>query len=126
MTGQISVVDLTVSPPVTSASIDIPMHPGNFIAISPDGRKAYMTDPSDGLVFPIDLTTAPATVGAGINVGGNPEGVAFSPDGTKAYVAENANTGGTAEVLPITVSSDSLGAAITNVGPHPLAAAPPT
>jgi YVTN family beta-propeller protein len=119
LTGQITPIDLTSSPPVAEASIDIPNSPGNFIAIAPDGRKAYVTDPADGKVFPIDLTTTPATVGAPIAVGGNPEGVAFSPDGSRAYVAENANTSGAAEVLPITVATDAVGTAITNLGPHP-------
>ncbi len=82
-----------------------------------------MTDPRDGFVFPIDLTANPATVGPGINVGGNPEGIAFSPDGLKAYVAMNANTGGAAEILPITVSSNAVGTPITSVGPHPFAIA---
>ena len=118
--GQITAVDLTSSPPVAEATIDIPNGPGNFIAISPDGRKAYMTDPQDGKVFPIDLRTrSPATVGAAIVVGGNPEGIAFSPDGSRAYVAMNANTSGAAEVLPITVATDAVGKAITGLGPHP-------
>ena len=120
LTGQITPIDLTTSPPVAEASINIPNSPGNFIAIAPDGRKAYVTDPSDGKVFPIDLTTTPATVGAAIVVGGNPEGVAFSPDGSRAYVAENAGSSGTPEVLPITVATDAVGTAITTgLGPHP-------
>jgi len=124
LTGQITPVDLTSSPPVAEATIDIPDSPGNFIAITPDGRKAYMTDPRDGKVFPIDLTSSPATVGAAIVVGGNPEGIAFSPDGSRAYVAMNAHTpGGTAEVLPITVATDAVGMAITGLGPHPYAIA---
>lgn len=83
-----------------------------------------MTDPSQGTVFPIDLATNPVTVGTAINVGGNPEGVAFSPNGLTAYVAENANTSGTAEVLPITVATDAVGTAITaGLGPHPFSIA---
>lgn len=127
-TGQITPLNLTTSPPSAQATIDIPNSPGNFIAISPDGRKAYMSDPRDGKVFPIDLTTSPATPQAAIEVGGNPEGIAFTPDGSKAYVAQNANTGGTAEVIPITVATDTQGTPITgsgpeHVGPHPFAIA---
>jgi len=122
-TGQITPVDLTRSPPSPLATVNIPSSPGNFIAISPNGRKAYMTDPRDGKVFPVDLTTSPAMPGPAIEVGGNPEGIAFSPDGSMAYVAENANTSGAAEVIPITVADDVAGAPITGVGPHPFAIA---
>ncbi|MDQ6776826.1 MAG: choice-of-anchor D domain-containing protein [Actinomycetota bacterium] len=122
-TGQITPVNLATSPSTAEAAINIPSSPGNFFAVAPNGAKAYMTDPRDGFVFPIDLTTTPATVGLGINVGGNPEGIAFSPDGSKAYAAMNANTGGTAEVLPITVSSNAVGTAITGLGPHPFSIA---
>ncbi len=121
--GQITPLDLTTSPPTAQATIDIPGSPGNFIAISPDGHKAYMSDPRDGKLFPIDLTITPATVGAAIEVGGNPEGVAFSSTGSTAYVAQNANTAGTAEVVPIDVATDTPGTPILNVGPHPFAIA---
>src|SRR6202012_2387291 len=97
--GQVTPVDLSSGSAFARASIDIPNSPGNFVAVSPDGRLAYVTDPRDGEVFPVDLTTSPATVGAALSVGGNPEGVAFAPDGATAYVAENANTGGAAEVI---------------------------
>jgi DNA-binding beta-propeller fold protein YncE len=76
-------IDLGTNVPVAEATIDIPNSPGNFIAIAPDGRKAYMTDPWDGKVFPIDLTTSPATVGAAIVVGGNPEGWRFHRTGPR-------------------------------------------
>jgi DNA-binding beta-propeller fold protein YncE len=125
-TGQITPIDLTTDPPTPLATINIPSSPGNFIAISPDGRLAYMTDPSDGKVFPIDLATTPATVESAIVVGGNPEGIAFAPDGATAYVAMNANTSGTAELIPITVATNTAGMPITGLGSHPfsLAVAP--
>jgi YVTN family beta-propeller protein len=122
-TGQVTPLDLTTDPPTAEATINIPNDPGNFIAISPDGRLAYVTDPSNGEVFPIDLTTSPATVETGIAVGGNPEGVAFSPNGSTAYVAENANAAGTAEVIPITVATNTADPPITGVGPHPFSIA---
>ncbi len=118
-TGQVTPVDLSSGSAFARASIDIPSSPGNFVAVSPNGRLAYVTDPQDGKVFPVDLTTSPATVGTPLSVGGNPEGVAFAPDGATAYVAENANTGGAAELIPITVATGALGAPITGLGPHP-------
>ncbi len=121
--GQVTPVDLSSGMAFARASIDIPNSPGNFVAVSPNGRLAYVTDPQDGKVFPVDLTTSPATVGAPLSVGGNPEGVAFAPDGATAYVAENANTGGAAELVPITVSTGALGTPITGLGPHPFSIA---
>ncbi|HWF74310.1 MAG TPA: choice-of-anchor D domain-containing protein [Solirubrobacteraceae bacterium] len=126
--GQITPLDLATTPVSAESTIDIASSPGNFVAIAPNGAKAYMTDPADGKVFPIDLTASSATVGSAINVGGNPEGIAFSPDGSKAYVAMNANPlsphPGTAEVLPITVATDAVGPAITTgLGPHPFSIA---
>lgn len=121
--GQVTPVDLSTGSAFARASIDIPNSPGNFVAVSPDGRLAYVTDPQDGKVFPLDLTTSPATVGAPLSVGGNPEGVAFAPDGATAYVAENANTGGAAELIPITVATGALGTPITGLGPHPFSIA---
>jgi DNA-binding beta-propeller fold protein YncE len=72
-------------------------------------------------VLPIDLTTS--HVGGPITVGTNPEGLAFSPDGSMVYVADNnANGSGTSGVTPITVAANAAGAAIT-VGPHPFSIA---
>lgn len=122
-TGQVTPVDLSSGSAFARASINIPNSPGNFVAVSPDGRLAYVTDPQDGKVFPIDLTTSPATVEPALSVGGNPEGVAFTPDGATAYVAENANTGGTAELIPITVATGAPGIPITGLGPHPFSIA---
>ncbi len=57
--------------------------------------------------------------GSAIPVGASPIGVAFSPDGTRAYVANQ--TSGT--VTPITVSSNAPGAAIAVGGAGPSAVA---
>jgi YVTN family beta-propeller protein len=57
------------------------------IAITPDGRTAYVTNGASGIVMPIDLATN--TAGKPIHIRGKPgaDAIAISPDGTTAYVA---------------------------------------
>ncbi len=54
------------------------------IAISPDGREAYVANAGDNTVSVID--TATKAVVATIAVGDEPQGIAFAPDGATAYV----------------------------------------
>ena len=51
--------------------------------VSPDGTKAYIANGGTNTVTPI--TVATNTPGTAITVGSGPVGVAFTPDGTKAY-----------------------------------------
>ncbi|MGH9298249.1 MAG: YncE family protein [Acidimicrobiales bacterium] len=68
----------------------IPAGPGPAdIAITPDGKTAYVTDDGSAAslghtVTPIDLTTGKAE--AAIGVGAGPQGVVITPDGKTAYV----------------------------------------
>ena len=54
------------------------------IAISPDGREAYVANAGDNTVSVID--TATKEVVDTITVGREPQGIAFAPDGATAYV----------------------------------------
>ena len=74
-------------------SLDVPgsaatgAHPQE-IALSPDGRSAYVTD--DGGVSQYDVGldgTLTAKSPASVSAGTSPEGIAVSPDGKSAYVA---------------------------------------
>lgn len=59
------------------------------IAITPDGKKAYVTDEGTYSVTPIDLpsgTVEPAIV-VGSGSGEDPHGLAITPDGKKVFVA---------------------------------------
>jgi YVTN family beta-propeller protein len=96
-----------------------PITVGNYpegIAITPDGKTAYVTNFNDGTVTPIDLATG--TPGPPITVGKEPEGIAITPDGKTAYVA-NAGDG---TVTPITLATSTPGPPII-VGNGPLAIA---
>ena len=58
---------------------------GLWIALTPDGTRAYVTMPAVNAVKVID--TAINAVSTTIHVNRGPEGVAITPDGTRAYVA---------------------------------------
>lgn len=94
--------------PSAQPSIGFSSNPPNFIAISPDGRKAYVTDPTNGKVVPLDLTTTPAAKGAAVPAGTHPEGIAFAPGGATAYATDNGGT----SITPIDVATNAPGAAI--------------
>jgi len=57
------------------------------IAISPDGRTAYVSNEIDGTVSVIETATD-RVVGAPIAVGANPAGLALTPNGATLYVAD--------------------------------------
>ncbi|SFE81799.1 40-residue YVTN family beta-propeller repeat-containing protein [Paenibacillus algorifonticola] len=88
-TGKIDVVDLTNNT-VQLGKITAGRNP-NSAAINPNGTQVFVTNRSSATVSVIDPGTD--TVIKTINVGSSPLGVAFTPDGTKAYVAEQGNGG---------------------------------
>ena len=90
--GSLTPVDLTTTPPTAGTPISLSGHVPNFIAISPNGGLAYVSDPENGDVVPVNLTTNPPTVETSISVGGDPEGIAFTPDGSTALVAVRTTT----------------------------------
>jgi YVTN family beta-propeller protein len=62
------------------------------VAISPNGKKAYVANLFDDTVSVITVATGEVAADP-ITVGGEPGSVAFSPNGEKAYVANsNADT----------------------------------
>jgi YVTN family beta-propeller protein len=91
------------SPPGTTGSIEIPcgqtvsiVSDGTHtsyptgIAISPDGKTAYVVLDNNDTLTKIDLTVPTPTEGAEIRVGNVPHSVVISPDGTTAYVSNEA------------------------------------
>lgn len=61
-----------------------------YLAITPDGTKAFVTSGKRANNVSV-IDTASNTVVAEIPVGQNPLGVAITPDGTEAYVANHAS-----------------------------------
>ena len=97
-------IDLSTGSPTVGTPVNLTAVAGTvYIAISPDGRKAYVSDTAHNDVVPVDLTTNPVTVGTPIPIGTQPLGIAFSPDGSMAYVADPR----TGTVTPITVASNT-------------------
>ena len=73
------------------------------IAITPDGKTAYVTNIGSGTVTPI--ATATNTAGTPIPVGSDPDAIAFTPDGKTAYVANS----GSDTVTPIATATNTAG-----------------
>src|ERR1019366_1816311 len=73
------------------------------IAITPDGKTAYVANYISDTVTPI--ATATNTAGPPITTGNTPQGIAITPDGKTAYVANNSS--GT--VTPIATATNTAG-----------------
>jgi YVTN family beta-propeller protein len=87
------------------------------VAVTPDGKHAYVTNEGDGTVSVID--TATNTVAATVVVGTFPIWVAVTPDGKQAYVANNGAD--YPPFMPSTVSvidtaTNTVAATVTAVG----------
>ncbi len=91
------------SPPGTTGSIEIPCGqtvslvsdgaPTSYptgVAISADGKTAYVVLDNNDTLTKIDLTQASPVEGTEIRVGNVPHSVIISPDGTTAYVSNEA------------------------------------
>lgn len=88
-TGRISVpITVTIAPRVSVATATAGAG-ASAVALSPDGKRAYVTNADGNSVSVID--TATNTVTTTIAVGANPQAVAITPNGARAYVA---NAGG--------------------------------
>jgi len=100
-TNSVSVLDLTTNTAVATVAVgDTP----DGVAVSPDGSRVYVAnynfnDVANGdSVSVIDNTVSPpAPVGNPLAVGLHPVKVAFSPDGTSAYVSSSESS--TVEVI---------------------------
>jgi YVTN family beta-propeller protein len=91
------------------------------IAISPDGKKAYVVDGNTNLISIID--TATDTIRGTVDAGSFPTGIAFLPDGTRAYITRAGagkvavlDTIANAIVANIPVGVSPLGVAVTPDG----------
>ena len=97
------------SPPGTTGSAEIPCGQTYSIAsdgvstsyplgiaVSPDSKTAYAVLDNNDTLTKIDLTAAKPVEGAEIRVGNVPNSVVISPDGTTAYVSNEAGRVATA------------------------------
>jgi DNA-binding beta-propeller fold protein YncE len=114
-------IDVSGASPVAGMPVPLTGSPGvadlTYMAVSPDGRKAYISDGANGgnsKVMVVDLTGVTPVVTTEFAVAANPHGIAFTPDGSKAYVASFSGA-----VTPVTVATNTPGPPITGVGTHP-------
>lgn len=111
--GSNSITPIDVATNTAGEAIAVPGPPIQM-EIAPDGTFAYVaiagSEPQMDEVVPIDLTTSPATVGAAIKLTpqAQPHWIAFTPDGTTAYVVGNGNS----TLTPITVATGTAGTPI--------------
>lgn len=111
--GSNSITPIDVASNTAGEDIEVPGPPIQM-EISPDGTLAYVaiagSSPDIDAVVPIDLTTAPVTVGQAIPLApqAQPHWIAFAPDGQTAYVVGNGNS----TLTPITVATGTAGTPI--------------
>jgi YVTN family beta-propeller protein len=86
------------------------------IAVTPDGKTAYVANSGSDTVTPI--ATATSTAGPAIPVGTGPQAITITPDGKTAYVLNS----GSDTVTPVAVATGAAGPAIP-VGAYPRAMA---
>lgn len=61
-----------------------------FVAISPDDKRAFVTNAVDGTMTVIDLAApTPVAIGTPIPVGVEPRGITITPNGTYAFIANH-------------------------------------
>ena len=125
-TNTLSIVDTTTNaliinvnlPGVTSSAMDV--------AVSPDGKSAYVTDSRSGLVWVVDTVTN--TLAATIPTLAGAEDIAFSPDGKRALVVQpNVNAVAVIDTATRTLvpASIAVGALPKGIGISPLLVTPP-
>ena len=78
------------------------------IAITPDGKTAYIADEHPATVTPV--ATATNTPGQPIEIGGFPWAIAITPDGRTAYIVDLPAYGrGRTTVVPVATATDTPG-----------------
>ncbi|MEI8230171.1 MAG: DUF4215 domain-containing protein [Candidatus Peregrinibacteria bacterium] len=82
----VAVTSTTATPGDIPLSVSVERNP-TVIAITPDGKKAYVVNSSSDSVSVISTDSNMVT--ATVRVGSNPTAIAITLDGTKAYVLKN-------------------------------------
>ncbi|MGO9964383.1 MAG: YncE family protein [Acidimicrobiales bacterium] len=115
-----SVVPVEVSPGGNGpeAALEVGTYP-DAIAITPDGKRAYVTNYASNSVTPIDLETGQAMAPIQLAPTAGPADIAITPDGATAYVTDAGAVGTLGDsITPIDLANDKTMPPIT-VGPGP-------
>ena len=123
-----TVIPINTATRIAGAPIAVGANP-NAIAITPDGKTAWVTsvpsgNPNQGTGTVTPISTATRAAGTPVTVGIGPDAIAITPDGKTAYVvnshaAQGQNFG---SVTPINTATHTAGTPIT-VGSLPTAIA---
>lgn len=98
--NQLSVIETSRNR--VARSINLPVRGAFAAAVSPDGRRLYLTAHLDSAVVILDA--AAETVLKTLKVGADPRGISFAPGGREALVTST----GSGEIAVISVAGDSL------------------
>ena len=95
------------------------------IAVTPDGKYAYVTNYLSGTVSVIEgANTATPSVLTTLTVGGHPDGIAITPDGNYAYLTNDGTANGTVDVIDgADTGTPSVSSTTLTVGQQPKALA---
>ncbi|HEY7948430.1 MAG TPA: YncE family protein [Acidimicrobiales bacterium] len=118
LTSGPSIIPVDLATGTATSPISLPGRVTEAVAITPDGRTAYVTtyessSPYAAAVVPIDV--ASGTVDSPISVPIGIAGIAITPDGRTAYVT----TGAPGEIIPIDLADESIGSPISVPGIRP-------
>lgn len=112
----VSVIDTATNTVTATIPVGVDPYGLNAVAVSPDGRRVYVTNSSDyawdGTVWAIDTATNKVTAAITVNWGAS--GIAVTPDGTRAYVTSY----WAGEVYVIDTATNTITATIYG-GSHP-------
>lgn len=115
-------IQLTSVPPEVLPAARVGEFP-DAVAISPNGKTAYVTSYTANSVTPIDLANGKA--GRPIPAGNGPAGIAIAPDGTTAYVTDAGTSPIGDTVTPIDLVTKRAESPITvGNGPQAIAITP--
>jgi YVTN family beta-propeller protein len=99
-----------------------PGPPAGFIAVTPDGGRAYAVNPGLSTVTAINTLTNKAIATIRLGKGNLPVSLAISPDGKTGYVLEDEDpeTANIGVIVPFNIATGTLGSPIP-VGTNPIA-----
>ena len=89
--GRVLVFDVASSSVIGSIDLMLSKSRANHLALNAEGTRLYASSFTTGTISEIDL--ASRAVAREFVVGGEPQGIAVTPDGTELYVANEAGSG---------------------------------
>jgi len=89
--GRVLVLDAVSARVTGSIDLEVAKSRANHLALNAAGTLLYASSFTTGTISEIDL--ASGAVARDFIVGGEPQGIALSPDGAELYVADEAGTG---------------------------------